>query len=337
VYNVPFAISNQPADQTVCENSQIEFNVEAKSKIPVSYHWYKDNVPLTDSDNITGSNTGRLIIQNARIQDIGNYYCELSNGKAFLSNKAKLSVNQIPYTAGTITGTASVCKGSANEIYNIPVITGATSYIWTLPTGATGTSTTNSIPVSFGSIAVSGNIKVKGSNECGDGAESTFAVIVNDLPVTPEITINNGGLQSSSQLGNQWYLNSSIINNAINNTYIPLQKGDYFVIVSINGCASEPSNIITLNQTGIKKAWSYPDLNIYPNPTTGIIKIIINNKFNSDYIVEVYNNIGIILQILKKDKSEINFEIDLGKFPGGFYMLRISDKNRKYLIRVIKK
>lgn len=337
MYNAPFAISKQPADQTVCENSQIDFYVEAKSKTPVSYQWYKDSVPLTDNDNITGSKTGRLIIQTAIIQDIGNYYCELSNGNVFLSNKAKLSVNQIPNAAGTITGTASVCKGSAIEIYNIPVIAGATSYIWTLPTGATGTSTTNSIPVSFGSITVSGSLQVKGHNECGDGAESTFAVIVNDLPVTPVITINNSALQSSAQLGNQWYFNTSIINDAINNTYIPLQKGDYFVIVSINGCASQPSNIISLNQRGIDGAWSFLDLNIYPNPTTGIIKITINNKFNSDYFVEVYNNIGIILQILKKDKSEINFEIDLGKFPGGFYMLRISDKNKKYLIKVIKK
>ena len=91
------------------------------------------------------------------------------------------TVNDIPSAAGTITGNTSVCK-SGSEIYTVPVITGATSYIWTLPTGLTGTSTTNSITVTIGNTAISGNIKVKGHNSCGDGTESTLAITINDVP-----------------------------------------------------------------------------------------------------------------------------------------------------------
>jgi len=61
-----------------------------------------------------------------------------------------------PSAAGTITGDTTVCQNATNITYSIPAITGATSYVWTLPTGATGTSSTNSISVNFGSTATSG-------------------------------------------------------------------------------------------------------------------------------------------------------------------------------------
>jgi len=91
------------------------------------------------------------------------------------------TVNDVPSAAGIITGNATVCK-AGSEIYTVPAITGATSYVWTLPTGITGTSITNSISVSIGTSAVSGNVKVKGHNSCGDGGESTLAITVNDVP-----------------------------------------------------------------------------------------------------------------------------------------------------------
>jgi hypothetical protein len=92
-----------------------------------------------------------------------------------------ITVNDVPSAAGTVSGNVSVCK-SGSETYSVQAITGATSYIWTLPTGLTGTSTTNSINITIGSSAVAGNIKVKGHNSCGDGTESALAITVNDVP-----------------------------------------------------------------------------------------------------------------------------------------------------------
>ena len=80
-----------------------------------------------------------------------------------------------------MSGLATVCQGQASVTYTIPVIANATSYVWSLPTGVTGTSTTNSITVTYGTSAISGNITVKGTNSCGVGATSTLAVTVNPL------------------------------------------------------------------------------------------------------------------------------------------------------------
>jgi hypothetical protein len=95
----------------------------------------------------------------------------------------------LPETAGTITGLTSVCQGQNTVTYTVPVINNATSYIWTLPGGATGTSTTNSISVNYGISAVSGSITVKGHNSYGDGAISTLAITVNTKPTAPSLGI----------------------------------------------------------------------------------------------------------------------------------------------------
>jgi hypothetical protein len=86
----------------------------------------------------------------------------------------------VPTKPSAITGDTLVCRNSSNVTYTVPDISRATMYVWTLPSGATGTSTTNSISVNFENTAVSGNIIVKGSNDCGDGTESTLAITVNN-------------------------------------------------------------------------------------------------------------------------------------------------------------
>ncbi len=86
----------------------------------------------------------------------------------------------LPASAGAISGSAAVCAGQRGVTYSVPTIANATSYEWTLPPGASGASTTNSIVVSFAST--SGNISVRGSNTFGYGASSSLPVTVNPLP-----------------------------------------------------------------------------------------------------------------------------------------------------------
>lgn len=95
----------------------------------------------------------------------------------------------VPATAGTITGPVSVCQASGGHVYTVPAILYATGYAWTVPPGGTITAgaNTNSITVSYDNTAVSGNVTVSGTNECGTGTASSLAVTVNALPV-PTIT-----------------------------------------------------------------------------------------------------------------------------------------------------
>ena len=99
------------------------------------------------------------------------------------------TVNDVPIAAGSITGNSIAYKGTT-ETYTIPSITGATSYIWTLPTGFTGSSTTNSITITVGITAITGIIKVKGVNICGNGNENSITVTPLSIPPTAPTSLS---------------------------------------------------------------------------------------------------------------------------------------------------
>ena len=120
--------------------------------------------------------------------------------------------------AGTITGTQVLCAGTNNVGYSVPVITNATGYIWTVPTGASIISGTNtrSIVVNYSTSASSGNITVKGTNSCGQGVPSSLPITINPLPV-PVITgsaavcagsTGNGYSTATGMTGYVWTVSS---------------------------------------------------------------------------------------------------------------------------------
>jgi len=87
----------------------------------------------------------------------------------------------MPGAADMIYGPTDVCEGQ-KVIYSVLPIRYATSYVWTLPTGVTGTSSDYYITVSFAKGITSGTIKVFGRNENGDGASTSLFVTVNPAP-----------------------------------------------------------------------------------------------------------------------------------------------------------
>ncbi len=95
--------------------------------------------------------------------------------------------NTLPSAAGTISGSATPCQGSTGNVYTVPTITGATYYVWDVPTGATITAGeyTNSITVSFATDQAAGNVSVYGANMCGDGTGSTKALTFSAVPARP--------------------------------------------------------------------------------------------------------------------------------------------------------
>ena len=124
------------------------------------------------------------------------YRAEVQSGActAEYSAEATIIVIDVPVAGNVITGDETVCQGQTAVTYTVPVIANATSYVWTLPPGATGSSTTNSITIDFGLTAASGYIRVKGVNSCGEGETSQMLITVNPLPVAV-------GIISASKIG----------------------------------------------------------------------------------------------------------------------------------------
>ena len=135
--------------------------------------------PYTTSISVTFS--GAFVSGNVSVQALG------SCGN---SSFTTLAISKVPPgTPGTITGPTNVCAniGGPAVTYSIASVTSATGYNWTVPTGATITSTppyTTSISVSFSSSFTSGNVSVQSVNTCGSSALKSLAV-KKTLPATP--------------------------------------------------------------------------------------------------------------------------------------------------------
>ena len=96
-----------------------------------------------------------------------------------------ITVNPVPVQAGAIEGISTICPNNS-AVYTVAPITNADSYIWSLPNGVVGTSTTNSISAYFNTGASSGNITVAGHNFCGNGQPAALPINIVQSPI-PEI------------------------------------------------------------------------------------------------------------------------------------------------------
>ncbi|WP_299253071.1 glycosyl hydrolase family 8, partial [uncultured Cytophaga sp.] len=174
-----------------------------------------------------------------------------------------------PGVAGSISGLSATCAGATGITYSILPASGATSYDWTVPSGAsiTNGANTNSITVSFGSVG--GSVSVSPKNACGSSAISVKSVLINAI-VTPGVTIAtsqtsictgmsvtftatpvNGGTPTY-----QWRKNGVSISGETTASYVAsgILNNDTFdvVMTSTASCVSTPT--ITSTQTIISVA-----------------------------------------------------------------------------------
>lgn len=162
----------------------------------------------------------------------------------------------LPISAGIINGSVKVCQGITGQVYTVPPIANATSYIWAVPPGATITNGqgTNTIFVDYGAAAVSGVVTVKGSNTCGKGSISTLNITVvlspqltlNTSPATINCTITSVTLSASTTTPGaafSWIpINGGHIFSGANTASPSVDAaGDYTVTVTelINSCTSK--------------------------------------------------------------------------------------------------
>jgi D-alanyl-D-alanine carboxypeptidase len=227
--------------------------------------------------------------------------------------------NHVPGCSGTLTGNTTVCAGTNGATYIVPTIPGATSYIWELPTGVTGTSTTNSITVNFGLSAVSGNITVRGVNNYGAGGWSSIAVTVNPKPATPVITQNGNTLTSTAPSGNQWYNTSGIIPGATGPTYNITASGTYYCIVTIAGCTSDTSNKLNALYNGIPVIAGDESWLLYPNPAPGYFYC--QSQETKGSRLNIYTITGALVKSLPV--SENKQKISTADMPNGIYVVEL--------------
>ena len=249
-------------------------------------------------------------------------------------------VDPAPDPAGNVSGLQTLCAGTSNVLYSVDPVLYAATYVWSLPPGAhiVSGNWTNQITVDYDSTALSGKIIVYGNNLCGNGIQSPdLDIQVFNLPTAPVITQNHDTLFSSASSGNQWYFNNSMIGGATESYYIATSDGDYFDVVTINGCSSVNSNVIHFIVTGAETIHSNGNLVISPVPNQGKFEIEFTTRFvNERFTIKIIDSKGI--DIYKENKLLVDGQykntIDLGDMPQGVYSI-ILYSNHLYLHRNI--
>jgi len=269
---------------------------------------------------------------------MGTVVCGLSNsfpagmdGVTFILYRVVF--NHVPHCAEAMTGISNVCQGQTGIIYTVPLITGATSYIWTLPNGATGLSNTNTITVDYGLTAVSGTLMVSGVNTYGAGGNASLWITVNPKPPTPIITQNINVLSSNVPSGNQWYNSSGILAGEINQTYNLSSTDDYYSIVTLLGCSSDTSNILHALYTGVEEDLNNTNVFIYPNPVSN--ELHIEMKGNAKKLkFEIVNVKG---QVIFNGSLVNKATVITSNFTPGFYVIKLENGTSYEFKKIIKK
>jgi hypothetical protein len=149
------------------------------------------------SSDTTASACGSFTWKGNTYQNSGNYIAFYTNANGCDSLVTlHLTINSTPPTPGAISGPIEVCSAigvSTPTIYSIADVPGASSYVWTVPTGATIVSGqgTTSIGVTFDNTLAQTNQRIKVSSvsgfSCTNGLTSSI-IIYKSIPLMPTIS-----------------------------------------------------------------------------------------------------------------------------------------------------
>ena len=248
-------------------------------------------------------------------------------GNCSQSMQVTIAVNSIPSTpAITASGTTSFCQGG-NVMLTSNAATGNQWYKDGV--AINGAINTTYLATAGGSYTVRSSV-----NGCTSNASATTVVTVNSIPPQPTITQSGNILQSSAPSGNQWFLNGVLITGATGNTYSTTSGGLYSVQVTLNGCVSPMSAAFSYAVTGINSPVLDSKIKIAPNPVRDKLFI----KYNGNaarFTILLINSNG---TVLSKGSFTTNYDIDVGRYSAGVYIVRIiNDKNGETTQRLIVK
>lgn len=191
-------ITGQPAATSVAAGKSASFTVTAGGTAPLAYFWLKNNLPLADGGNVSGSATTTLTLANVSATDAANYSVLVSNSVGTVtSSNAALTVVLPPAITSQPSPQTQAVGGSA--IFSVTASGSAPlSYSW-LKNGAAlanGTKysgvTSSNLTVATLATADAGNFSVIVSNLAGTVTSSNAALTIVSSPTitTPPANVS---------------------------------------------------------------------------------------------------------------------------------------------------
>ncbi len=162
-------------------------------------------------------------------------------------------------------------------------------------------------------------------------SSAPFLMLRDSTPAAPLLSLIGNVLQNNTIGRYRWYFsttrtyNGTQIGGASGQIYHPNSlsgTGYYYSILDTANCPSYPSNIIYISLLKVKTE-NVGSVNIYPNPTTGILNLDWDNR-TVNMKLDVYNVIGQGL-IHQDILNESHHETDMAGLPEGNYLVVLRD------------
>ena len=130
----------------------------------------------------------------------------------------------------------------------------------------------------------------------------------------------------------KWYDQSSG-GNVLPNSTVLVNNATYYATQTLNGCESSSRLAVkvTFENCLNTNSANQQNFSLFPNPTRGLITIKNDKKIKNFTLL---SPTGQILLNFKNDDLEV--KIDLGKFPSGTYLVKITTENEELIKKVIK-
>jgi hypothetical protein len=323
-------------DTNICNGTMAIFTATpVNGGLTPSYQWYLNGIPVGINSDTYSTNS--LVNGDVITCDMtSSLTCVIGNPAA--SNAITMSVNPaLPVSVSITASPNPVCNGTLVTFTASPINGGTTpTYQWLVNGVDVGV---NSSTYTTTSLANSDQVYciLNSSEVCTTGnpdSSNVITMVIYPTPATPVITQNFDTLVSSAPYGNQWYYSNTLLSGATNQTYVPIDTGNYFVIVTdSNGCVSDTSNIIHYLNVGISNDAPYTGFIIYPNPNNGTFTIQLNSDVNEDIELRILNVLGETV-IDKKIVSQ-KTDIDISDFAVGVYFAKIFTAHHSSIVKML--
>lgn len=320
-------VNSTPSTPTISQNGAVLTSSSATGN-----QWYLNGVIISGATGQTYTTT-----------QSGSYTVIVTTGGCVSATSPAVVVGTTfaaSVVIATTTGTNPSCTGSSVTFTATPSNGGTTPvYQWQVngvnvgtdsPTYTT-TTLTNSQTVTC--ILTSNYPGVTGS----PATSNVITMTVNAIPATPVITANGAVLSSSASSGNQWYLNSVLIPNAINQTYTATQNGNYTVVVTVGGCSSAASAAVNVVNAGIDQTSNDYYFTVYPNPNEGNFNVSFNVILKATYHLELKNTLGQLIyqETLPDFAGNYSKQMDVSQFGKGIYLISLSNSANNIIKKVV--
>ena len=262
----------------------------------------------------------------------GKYQLEISNvlGCIVKTTAVNVVVKPVPQKPVVDPGIYQEGKCPGESPIKLSVINAdsGSSYQWF----KNGVAISNANAISYQEFLQQGIYKVEVSmGDCSVQSEA-LNVIFDDAPIKPDLIAKGPSVwilscKTKDATSYKWYLNGSVIPGANTYQYVANNRlGTYNVSISnAKGCFTISDAVtIPTGITGIEDTDPFKDMILYPNPTSGLFSIIMENQLQGSVLILVLDQSGKEVKTIKTEKISDHFEkqIDLSGQSKGMYVIK---------------